>query len=497
MIIALTGCNLQDEVAPSNDAVYIVSVNNEDDETINDIEEKNIIYNDYVSNLDIDIENRKIIGSQKVSFTNKYETSLNEIYFNVNLNAFKENVEKPYFENFEPKIFESGIDYGYFNIITALVNNEPTSFSLDGTTLKIELKEPLLNDKTISISLQFESYVPKINHRTGANDYALWCGNFLPTLAVYDNGWQTTQYLKSGEPFFSEIANYAVTITTPTGYTVVGPGLKTINDFENKTTTTFNANLIREFAFTVSNNYKVTTYSSDSYSSNSGVTINIYYYSDLDSIFSALNTASKSLDHFIDVLGNYPYYELNIVEVGLFSEYGIGYPQVIFMDSDHLKGNAYFSTLSHTVGQQWLYGIIGVNPIKSTWIYKGVSKVLELEIFYDKETYHEKMLNDYKTTSENLKKYSDNGLRNSLDRYESWLHYCNVQCNRGKLMIYSLKLKMGEENFNNFLKQYYKKYSYKIVTEEIFIKEAEEFYGESLTDFFEGWLNDGEMPALS
>ena len=496
MIFTIAGCNAEnndiDIIANQLQIIDVIDSSDlEEVETVV-VEERPVVYNQYTVNLDVDVINRKVSGVQNVNFTNSTDSTLDEIYFNIHLNAFREDAPyTPYFQTFENKIFKNGIDYSQFEVINVFRDNISTSFLLEDTHLKVKLEEPLEKDKSTEITLQFEAYIPKINHRTGANDNALWFGNFLPTLAVYNDGWKLTPYFQAGDPYYSEIANYIVNISVPEGFTVVGTGTKTTNTSENTTTSSFNASLVRDFAFAISNNYKKTTYTSDL-----GININMYYYSELDSVFTALNTAMKSLEYFNERLGKYPYSELDIVEVGLFFNSGMEYPQMIFMDSDYLKENAYFNTLVHEVGHQWIYNIIGNDQIHDAWLDEGFTKFLEEGLYYDSESLHTKMLNDYNITAENLKRYEKNGLNHSLEHYSSWTQYYNVQYSRAKLMFYSLNLKMGSENFDDFLKEYYKKYSYKIVTREQFINEVETFYGESLTEFFDAWFSDGEMPPL-
>ncbi len=84
----------------------------------------------------------------------------------------------------------------------------------------------------------------------------------------------------------------------------------------------------------------------------------------------------------------------------------------------------------------------------------------------------------------------------SLENFVNWTDYDDAENTRAHLMMYSLKLKMGDERFDAFIKAYSARYSLKIATKEDFMALAEEFYGERLESFFNDWLYGKELPPL-
>ena len=463
-------------------------------EPATDTTNNKVNYNDYTISLDIDPITRNVTGIEKLKYTNDGDVALHEIYFNLYLNAFSETSPyKPYFENFEKKIFQSGEDYGFMGIKKVTINDEQIDFTVDTTIMKIDLKTPLLPGDDIEISLLFEAYVPAISHRTGANAKAIWFGNFLPQVAVHDSsGWHLEPYNKAGDPSYSEISNYHVTITTPMGYHVVSTGVEIELENEDTKITTVNIQMVRDFAFVVSPAYSVESVRSDL-----GVDINFYYYSDIPDIQFYLNSAKESLEYFTNLIGSYPYLSLDIVETELFMEAGMEYPQIIFMDSDYLQKRVRAnSTIVHEVAHQWFYNVIGNDQVNAAWLDESLAGIVQDLFLYSEEELEANMITNYNTLISRIENIENPIPGKNTKLYDSWNSYYNVEYLRPKIMLYELRKKMGIENFELFLKTYYNKYAFQEVVREDLTSTAEEVYGSELQSFFSAWLGQHKVPPL-
>lgn len=448
---------------------------------------------EYNISIEINPESRTVSGVEKLTYQNRTGQPMDKIYFNVYLNAFSSKAgSKPYFSNFESKIFQNGVDYADINISNVTIDSQAADFSLSETVLTITLPDPLMAEEMVEVALLFDAYVPKINHRTGANDDAMWFGNFLPVVAVYDaDGWHTEPYYPAGDPFYSNISNYNVKVTAPKEYIVAGTGEETIAEAGDKKTTVFTAKMVRDFAFAVSKNYKV-----DTIKTVGGKYINFYHYSDMENVADFLYTAKRSLDYYSEAIGSYPYVSFDIIEIGLFISGGMEYSEVTFIDSEYLKTEPSFHTLAHEIAHQYFYNIIGSNQIKEAWLDEALASYMELGVFYSSEEIDQKMSDGYEILKIRMKNFYSRSMIASLSVYEDWSNYYNVQYNRGMLMLHSLKNKMGGAKFDEFIKTYYTKYSFKKSNKNEFILTAQEVYGGDLTQFFKGWLEDYDLPAL-
>ena len=451
-------------------------------------------YNEYTISLDIESATRTVTGIEKLKYTNDADVALNEIYFNLYLNAFSvTSPYKPYFENFEKRIFQAGKDFGFIKIRGVTVNGTLSDFEVDNTIMKIEFATPLIPGDFVEISFLFEAYIPAISHRTGANAKAIWFGNFLPQVAVYDDsGWHLEEYHKAGDPFYSEISNYHVTITTPMGHRVISTGVEIELENETSKITTINTQMVRDFAFVVSSSYDVQSIRSDL-----GVDINFYHYSDIPDIQLYLNTAKESVEYYANLIGSYPHMSLDIVETELFFEGGMEYPQIIFMDSDYLqKTTRANATIAHEVAHQWFYNVIGNDQINEAWLDEGLAGLVQDLFLYSEEELEQHMRTNYTTLLSRLENIEKPIPGRNTKYYDSWNSYYNVEYLRPKIMLYELRKKMGYENFELFLKTYYNKYAFQTVSREDLLSTAEEVHGESLRSFFRAWLYQNEPPEM-
>lgn len=173
------------------------------------------------------------------------------------------------------------------------------------------------------------------------------------------------------------------------------------------------------------------------------------------------------------------------------------YPAFIMMDSGYLKKQSSVNSIVHEIGHQWLYNIIGNDQIKEAWLDEGLNSYLQEGVLHSKAEVEQRMIDDYNYLTITIKNTSKEPLNLSLPDYNNWSSYYNSQYTRAKLMVYSLNKKMGDELFDEFLKLYYKKYSFKIARTQDFIDTAQEVYGKDLTYFFDSWINQDELPQLN
>lgn len=473
------------EIASSN-----IQPNTDDSKT----ESVNTYYNNYAVSLDIDPLNKTVTGIEKILYKNTSKQSLPDLYLNIYANAFsKDTTSVPYPEEYKDAVFNYGVNYSSFNIISLSVNNTPVNYLFSDTTLQIMLTQPLKPGEEIEITLQFESQIPTIAHRLGSNSTSMWFGNFIPSMAVYDSeNWKVYPYYAYGEPFYSDISNYEVTITTPNGYKVASTGSAVVSEQTDKTVTTVSAKVVRDFAFSISNQYI-----KDSITTEDGTTINLYHTSNkADNINQFLSTAKSSMEFYVDNVGSYPYQKLDIVECNLYYKGDMEYPQFIMVDKSYLNTQTEINALTFDFGLQWFNNIIGTNGVTDGWLNNGITGFLQNYIHYTPQLLNSQMNGEYLELKEILKNTESPSLDNPLPVYQSWDIYNNVSCKRSTLMIYSLYKKIGTDNFMQLLKTYYTQYSFKNAKPEDFFEIAEEIYGHDLSNFFDSWINDVKMPNL-
>ena len=490
----LYGCNNKDN-GVQNPQITVIEESNSDKKEIQQPNNNTQPYYDtYTINLDIDPQQGKITGIERVKFKNTVEKTLNEIYMNIYINAFSEKCDYlPYFLSDEKYIFPMNKEYVEFNILSILINNESVSFSLNNTILNIKPQKPILPNEEIEITIQFDSKIPIMTHYSGRGNSNLWLGNFIPSIAVYDkNGWNKSYYYPLGEPFYYNISNYDVTIVTPLEYVVAATGISESKELDGKKVTNISAKMVRDFAVLIGKNLQ-----KDSIETNNGVTINLYYTDEnykKDTINEILNLTKKDIEYYTKNIGSYPYTQFNIVENDLYYEGDMQFSQIAFIDDSFFNGKNKITNLNFNLGLQWFKCIIGTDRVKENWLCEGFCEFLKIYIYYPPEQLKEIMNKEDEQLKEILENNKNSALLNSLSAYNSYEDYTNVQKRKSCLMIYKFYREFGEKNFSDFLQMYCSEYSFKNINSQDFINMCNKVYNEDLSEFFKKWINESDIP---
>lgn len=454
-------------------------------------------YTEYNISVIVDPETRTVTGVEKISCRNRTGGVIDKLYLNVYNNAYREDTALvPYFPGDVSLVFtNSGRNYGYMNITGVTVSGIDAEYALEGTVLSVTLGKDVKADEQMELSIRFEALVPVQNHRTGSNGSAMWFGNFFPTVAAYDkNGWNTEPYYPVGDPFFSNISNYNIKVITPLNYSVVGTGTETYTETATERTTDMSARMVRDFAFAVSTEYRLDTRITES-----GKTINIYTYSEIDTK-RFLDAAEKSLNYYSGVISGYPYDTFTIIETALGIKNEMAYPKVGFIDTGFMKSepesDALLQVVSTGIAHQWFYNVTGSNRIKEAWLDDGLSSYVSYLMMYTPSELKELMEAEYSALPKVLKAMKDLNLSSDLSEFQSAGAYSAVHIRRARLMLYSFHTLVGDDSFYEFLKTYQMGYSFKVSSAEAFVNTACESTGIGLVDFFNYWMNNDEMPQL-
>jgi len=407
------------------------------------------------------------------------------LIFNVFFNAYSEGKAGGfYFPEFENSIFPDGDSQGRISFSAITVNGSPARWDLSGPVLTVFLPETVR--QPLSVKLDFTMEIPLIAHLSGRNDHALWLGSWLPSLAARENGrYLSGPYFPAGDPPAGEVADYRAEISVPQGYLVVSSGEELAAEQRGTQQVYFlAASKVRDLALAVSPVYRKTAGTTAR-----GTVLNLYSY-DVDAAVLAqeLKRLEDSLEYYEGILGPFPYSELDVVEVDLFLG-GMEYPGLIMLDDSYFGdyGKAKYH-LAHEAGHQWLYGLIGSDPLKDAWFDEGLTMFLERGLDNRGEELVRAMEREKETLQPLLEAGDNTRLGLHVSAYASWYDYHLVNYRRAAVMHYELYKLLGPENYARFLKALYQEYGFKTITRASFQELAESYYGRNLDSFFAAWF---------
>lgn len=450
--------------------------------------------------LNLKLEDKKTLtGTQTVNYKNTTSNILGEVYFHLYPNSFNDvAINKPVSKLYETKAYPNGFSYGKIEINDVNIQNDDCSYSLenvDNDLLKVTLNAPLYPNDFVKIYFDYKVTIPNVLHRFGWNDKTINLGNFYPIACVFDaNGWDKNPYSSNGDPFYSNLANYNVTLTYPKHFILANSGFKTQSqqdEIAKTVTTKMTANAVRDFAMVLSTEFKTKSQIVDD------TEISYYYYGDTKSDES-LDVAKKAVVTFNEKFGKYPYSSLAVVETG-FLYGGMEYPNLVMISDSLEKYDDYQITIIHEIAHQWWYGVVGNNEYDYGWLDESLAEY-SVVVFYENNSEYEikrdvcvaNAITSYTLFVDVYKdvfKKVDTSMNRKLNQYATEPEYVYAAYVKGMIMFDDIRNLIGDKNFFDCLKNYYKKMGGQNATPNNLIQIFEETSHRRLKSIFESYLD--------
>lgn len=474
----------------------------------------------------------------RLTYFNNSPDVLNVLYFHLNENAFqpgsyydnltRNNKIKPTFGKYEAQGLGTTTDS--IRVNGALVKTE-----LDNTILKVYLNEPLKPNGYLTVTMKFKTYFDKGSMRRRMKKldsfgFKQYDGvHWYPSVCVYDAkfGWTTDQHLD--KEFYSNFGVFDVELTFPQEYIVEATGelqntqevmpdsLRAkldIKKFKDKPfnsapsiiiprglgitkTWKFHAENVHNFAFTADPLYRIGEYVWKGIKC-----IALVQEPHASKWQPTAGFIAKVIETYSNDFGMYAWPKIIAAD----AQDGMEYPMLT------LDAGVYPShqrLLAHEIGHMWFYGMVGSNETYRAMMDEGFTQFLEVwsmekieghkrqKLSGDK--YVQKFLDSLDTRYEGLyypylntvHTGYDQPLNTHSSQFEGAVRhggsYGLVYYKTG-VMLYNLRYVLGEELFQNTMKNYFEKWKFKHPYPEDFRQTVIEFTKNDLNWFFDQWM---------
>lgn len=451
----------------------------------------------YGTVLTYDDESKSAQGSTVVNYYNSSENAFSQIKFHLYANAFSEKGDGMVVNSAsEVKAYPNGKSFGGIEVSRVKIGANDAEWVYDGdadTFLNVSLIDELFPDERVKIEIDYKLILPNVNHRFGWGENAVNFANFYPIACVYHEGegFCSDDYMANGDPFYSDVANYSVTVSYPQ-YMRLAAGGDNISTRENGNlkTSTFTSKNVRDTAFVLSQKF-------DHISGIANKTTVDYYFYDDENADDSLRTAIEAVKFFSDKFGDYPYSNLAVVQTN-FVHGGMEYPRLV-MISDAESGEDYEYVIVHEIAHQWWYGVVGNDEYNEAWLDESLTEYSTALFYENHEEYsisYESIVSGANDTYKFfLEVYSsvagdvDTSMNRPVDEYATEPEYVNNIYTRGILMFDALREILGEKRFYACLKAYSSEFAYKNATTRDFVSVFSSKSRINLESFFDSWLN--------
>ncbi len=380
---------------------------------------------DYLIHVTLDDVNNTLTGTISITYKNNSPDQLQYIYFHLWPNAYKNNQTA-----FAKQKLESGsIDFyaskeedkGYIDQLDFKVDGNLVQLEYDQENIdiaKINLNTPLNSGESITITTPFHVKIPHCFSRLGHTGQLYQITQWYPKPAVYDRkGWHPIPYLDQGE-FYSEFGNFHVFITLPENYVVGASGdLQTTSEIEfldqlnqqgknasyvaadldfppssatNKTIE-YKLENAHDFAWFADKRFHVAKSSVTLPESDRVVTTYVYFTNKHASEWHrACDYVNRAVLFYSDKVGEYPWNVAQAVDGSLEVEGagGMEYPTITVLSGKY-DAQSLDDVITHEVGHNWFYGILGFNEREYPWMDEGINTYYEnryMDTYYPDRT---------------------------------------------------------------------------------------------------------------
>ncbi|SHN58027.1 Peptidase family M1 [Paenibacillus sp. ov031] len=433
----------------------------------------------------LDEKKMTIEGSESITYRNTSKDTLKQLVFHAYADAnLSESTQTTMFKHSNEEISKNNPDkkpedfLGGIDIEKVTTGGQALDFSNKDQAMSVKLEQPLQPGESVTVQVHFNLKIPYGSQRLSYYKDIINGAHWFPVMSVYDEAkheWDSKPYSKTFETDYYTSADYEVQFNVPDQYQVVMPGtITTREDAETgrKLVSTVAKNT-REFAFFASPNFKV-----DSVTRN-GLTVEYYYFDNQPGkkkiVDGYVDQAFKAIDFFSDKYGKYPYPEFRIVE-SYVEGVAIEYSRLIQMGQIGINSAPEQDTVFvHEIAHQWFHALIGNNSETESFLDEGFAD-------FSKVYFSEKQgdtMNGFKSIQFDDSTV-DKAIASTNDEVGDWAS--PVYYDKGRQAIYQLYRSVGEEKFDAFMKEYFKRYVYQNATIDGLLQTIEDVLGKEARD---------------
>ncbi|MBT2287106.1 M1 family metallopeptidase [Paenibacillus polymyxa] len=423
-------------------------------------------------------------GNEKITYRNTSKDTLKQLvlhtYADANLSKstqatmFKqanENISKNNPDK-KPEDFLGGLDIQ--GVTTA--GGQSLDFKNENQALTVQLNEPVQPGKSVSFQVSFQLNIPYGSQRISYYQDIINGAHWFPVMSVYDEGkhqWDTAPYSQTFESDYYISADYEVDLNVPDDYQVAMPGvITTREDIEHgRKIVSALAENTREFVFFASPKFQVESVTRN------GLTVEYYYFDNQpgkkEIVEQYIDQAFQAIDFFSEKYGKYPYPEFRIVETYV---QGVAVEYARLIQMGQIQSGAVpekDTTFVHEIAHQWFHALIGNNSETESFLDEGFA---DFSMVYFAEKQGDK-LSGFRSIQFDDSPV-DVAIASTNDEVGDLASLVYYQ--KGRQAIYQLYRSVGEEKFDHFMKEYFKRYVYQNATLEGLLRTIEDVLGKEV-----------------
>jgi hypothetical protein len=505
---------------------------------------------DYTINVKLNDVKHTLSANESIVYYNNSPDTLKFIYFHLWPNAYKDNnsaLAKQFLKQGNRNFyFAKEQDKGYIDSLNFQTDNQTLKIEYDKNNediCKVFLAQALAPGQKTTITTPFKVKIPSaIFSRLGHDNQAYYITQWYPKPAVYDaSGWNQMPYLDQGE-FYSEYGSFDVSITLPQNYLLAATGDRYDNEAEEKflqqriidtekkikildsslfkadmsfpasdtvfKTVRFKQSNVHDFAWFADKRYNVLRGEMVLPHTKTSVSTWAFFTdADIDLWRNAIEYISDATYYYSLWNGDYAYNNVTAIDGNIAAGGGMEYPNITIIGE---TSNAFEldMLITHEVGHNWFYSMLGSNERKSAWMDEGINSFNELRYVKTKypnatlatllghdSTYTLMHVNKYKQAHSYYWEYVNAAKQNEdqpcslpADMFTE-SNYAAIAYSKTALLFNYLMNYMGENDFDIAMQFYFNQCKFKHPKPADLRKTLEYFSEKNLSWFFDDLIS--------
>jgi hypothetical protein len=516
---------------------------------------------DYKMNLELDDKNKKLYGSETITYYNNSPENLEYLWVQLDQNIERPDSKTPLVENetlpksittdgFAKKFIEAPFQGGFNIEYVKDSKGNPMKYTVNQTMMRIDLAKSLKSGDKITFSIKWWYNI--VNYQEQANNgrsgfeqfkdgnrlYVM--AQFFPRMAVYNDveGWQNMQFWGRGE-FALVFGDYEVNITVPADHVMEATGVlqnrnevftpaqvkrwelaektfdkpvvivtqeeaiaKESSFSDQKKTWKFKAQNVRDFGFSTSRKFIIDAMAVD-LPTNKPLAISIYP-KEANPLWGDLST--KAVAHTLKTYSHhtfdYPYPKAVSVSA---EDQGMEYPMICWNygrpdEKGFVSDRTKYGMLGviiHEVGHNFFPMIVNSDERQWTWMDEGLNTFLE----YLTETTFDPNFPATRGPAKNIVPYMKGNqqfLEPIMTNSENIYNFgANAYGKPATGLNILRETIMGHELFDHAFKTYANRWKFKHPTPEDFFRTMEDASAVDLDWFWRGWFYSTDFTDIA
>lgn len=503
----------------------------------------------YKIDVELDDENHLLNGFEEFEYINNSPDALDRIYVHLWPNAYDNSntalAKQQYEQGDEELHFASERKKGRIDSLDFKVNGTKVQWELDLEHIDIaviHLQEVLMPGESVIITTPFRVKIPSGSiSRLGHIGQSYQITQWYPKPAVYDkDGWHAMPYLNQGE-FYSEYGSYDVSIRLPRNYVVGATGdlqtdsekifldsiaLETEKHIQKadyskqlraKTanvtpptssewkTIRYTQDNVHDFAWFADKRYMVLKGEVETPHNKQKVTTWAMFTPKNQSLWKDASEYLHDAIYYYSLWnGDYPYKQVTAVDGTISAGGGMEYPNVTVIGNSNSPTQLEI-VIVHEVGHNWFYGQLGSNERVHGWMDEGMNTLNEVRYMQTKypdnasltdmvmgTRFHFEDLDHHDMSDFSYRLIAGFGEDQPIETHSAHFTSANygiVMYQKTGLVFYYLKDYLGEELFDQCMREYYAEWEFKHPQPDDMRRSLEKTSGKDLSWLFDDLIN--------